>query len=513
MATEIEIKLTAGDAMLGHLRDHPALTGAETRSTLVTTYFDTVGGRLGRRGATLRVREDGGSPQQTLKLASRNGGSVRRGEWNTPVSGLEPETHRLPKKARSRLEHLIDDAHIVVLGTMRVERTVRRIGYRSSTIELAFDSGTIEADTRREPVGELELELVDGSLADVLDLALELPLGPELRWSILSKGDRCYALAFDTPPAAVKAGPAASAKGTDATSGFQTIAWACLEHFLANYALVIETGDADAVHQSRVALRRLRAAFTLFGSLVADDVAPILRTEIKAVAACLGEVRDLDVLIERLENSDPTAAGGEPRDHSDELLAHLAVRRQAAIDRARAMLCGAPLQRLLVRCAHWIEAGPWLAAAADHRGDEPIARFARSVLKRRRRKLRRVNDDLGQLGDEERHELRIEVKKLRYAGDFFGPMLGARGKNKHGKAFLKAVSRLQEALGTLNDVAVAEAGRDALFDDVEPLAAARLAAQLALSIESAAPARDPLLRAAERNLAAVKTLPAWWKSR
>ena len=52
----------------------------------------------------------------------------------------------------------------------------------------------------------------------------------------------------------------------------------------------------------------------------------------------------------------------------------------------------------------------------------------------------------------ERHEVRIALKKLRYAAEFFDAQFPA----SRARAYLTAMKRLQNALGAANDVAVAE---------------------------------------------------------
>jgi CHAD domain-containing protein len=81
------------------------------------------------------------------------------------------------------------------------------------------------------------------------------------------------------------------------------------------------------------------------------------------------------------------------------------------------------------------------------------------VLGRRAKRIIRRGAHLAELEPEPRHELRIAVKKLRYAAEFFAPAFEGRKAEKRRKAYLSALERLQEHLGDLNDVAV---GRERL---------------------------------------------------
>jgi inorganic triphosphatase YgiF len=506
-AVESEIKLIASPAMLETLRRHTQLAGMEQTSTLITTYFDTGCGQLRRGGATLRIRYDGKRHQQTLKLASLGGSSVRRQEWNVKVAGNFPEPSGFPVKARTALVRLLDDAPVSPFATTRIARTTRQLSFGSSVIEIAFDIGTIRAGGREEAVCELEMELIEGDLADIMALALNLPLGPELRWSVHSKAARCDALALDLQPAAAIAQPVRLSPVMDGTKGFQAIAWNCLEQLLSNYPLVIASGDAEGVHQSRVAIRRLRTACGLFGDEVDDDAAPVLRAGLKALAKGLSPARDLHVLLERV-----ASAARDGDFDTGELQAHLGARRDAAILIAQRLLADGPSQRLLFVLAYWIENGKWLAPKDTAEGRQPLALLAAHILSRRRGRLRRLRVSLAEMPDAARHRLRIDVKKLRYAAQFFVSLFPGKATAKHRQAFAKSLDRLQDCLGELNDMAVAAQGRGALFEDLEPIVAARLSAKLEDILDQQVKSRHKLLKVARRRLAWVIGTPAWWKA-
>lgn len=504
---ETELKLAATPAMLETLRAHPHLAGADQAATLVTTYFDTIGGKLRRVGAALRIRDGGKGREQTLKLITPYGATVRRNEWNVTTAGDIPDPAGFPVRARSALVRLLDGAPLEPVATTTIERTTRRLHFGSSAIEVAFDTGTIRAGERVDNVCELELELVEGHLADVIALVLCLPLGPELRWSVSSKAERCHALAFDLQVVAAHARPVKLLPSMNAARGFQAIAWNCLEQLLANYTLVIGSGDPEALHQTRVAIRRLRAAGKLFGKVTDDDAAPVLRAELKAVASALGPARDLQVLHGRVAAQ--ARAGGHD---FGELLGHLDVRQVAALRGAQALLGAEPFQRLLFDVAGWIEGGEWLVHKQETGGNQPLVPFAAHVMSRRRRKLRQVDDRLADLSDATRHRLRVDGKILRYAAEFFASLYRDRGTARQRLAFGKAAERLQDSLGELNDMAVATGARDALFTDLEPIAAARQAAQLEGLLDAQAKSQAKLVKTAERALAKLTEAAAWWKA-
>jgi CHAD domain-containing protein len=108
---------------------------------------------------------------------------------------------------------------------------------------------------------------------------------------------------------------------------------------------------------------------------------------------------------------------------------------------------------LVLSIGAWIEAGEWLAADGRGHGDEPVADYATRRLRKLDRRLFKAADDkLAALPPEELHQMRIMGKQLRYAGEFFISLY----PRKAAKAFLDRMSELQDCLGALNDMAVAE---------------------------------------------------------
>jgi CHAD domain-containing protein len=114
----------------------------------------------------------------------------------------------------------------------------------------------------------------------------------------------------------------------------------------------------------------------------------------------------------------------------------------------------------------WIEASGWRDQLTK-RGvdwlDRPVVEFATHVLGKRQRKALERGQDFAQLSAEQRHRLRIALKKLRYATEFFEALY----PKKHTKPYLAALKDLQDGLGHLNDVAVAQRLIDSLVVERE----------------------------------------------
>jgi CHAD domain-containing protein len=98
--------------------------------------------------------------------------------------------------------------------------------------------------------------------------------------------------------------------------------------------------------------------------------------------------------------------------------------------------------------------GDWLRSGAAQR---PLGDFAEEALERLWRKFSKRGRHLAALGDEERHELRIVAKKLRYATEFLAALYDEPKKRRARHAsFVKALEDVQEKLGTLNDLVIAD---------------------------------------------------------
>ncbi|MCW3846006.1 CHAD domain-containing protein [Sphingomonas sp. LB-2] len=417
-----------------------ALSRAGSAHQLVSTYFDTPARDIGRAGYTLRVRRDGGRRIQTVKAVTADAGLFQRGEWEHPVRGDVP-----------RLDHhsgpLAEVLDAAVLGRIApvfvtdVRRTLFRFDDAGSAFDVAVDDGEVRTAGGAERLCEVELELRCGTPRVLFDLARSLNEQVPLRLGVRSKAERGFALADDERPDAFKAEPIQLDPESDAADAFGAIARACIRQFRLNETRLLETGAAEALHQARVGLRRLRSAFTIHASLLSHDPrTDLLRAELRWLAAELGEVRNIDVLIPRVGQE----AGAMLRMERDRLFEHV-----------RAELAGARTRLLMIDLTEWLTAGAWRTEPAHPaRLHREVGAFARNVLEKRCGRLRRRGEGLSKMDREHWHRVRIEAKKLRYASEFFVSLYtGDRDRRRH-KHFLQALEALQDQLGELNDLVV-----------------------------------------------------------
>jgi inorganic triphosphatase YgiF len=441
MSMEIELKLDVAR------HDHAALAesvllGATpaARSRLISTYYDTPTHDLRAAGCTLRVRHNGDKRIQTIKTGSGGAGLFVRPEWEQEIEGDVP----IVDVAARHLNGIVDHATLMRLAPVSktvVDRTIYIVERDGATIEMAIDEGQIHAAHLREPICEVELELLGGPPAALFGLARVLDAVAPVRLGVLSKSERGYRLA-EAAAAPAHALPAQTAEpvlldpAANTVAAFVTIVQGCIRQFRLNEAPLLADHNAEALHQARVALRRMRSAFALFKPMLADDPqAWVMNREVKRLAALLGAVRDLDVLIPQL---DPPGA-------------RLPAARAEAFARVAAELASPRPRHLLLDIAEWLLLGAWRAGQEER----PAHAFARKVLDRRHRRLHRHGADIAEIGDRRRHRVRLEAKTLRYATDFFAPLFPGKRSAGRYPGYLRKIERVQDRLGTLNDLTVA----------------------------------------------------------
>src|SRR6185312_8479667 len=297
---EIELKFEVDAAAAGKLEQvllvRPGAKAAPKAKALTSAYYDTPDCALMKAGFGLRVREVEGRRIQTLK-AEQAGLSVR-GEWETELDGAGLDLDALKHTPAAALVKALNGDLRPVFAT-RVERVAYPVRQGRSKIEAALDRGRVEAGDHRLDVCELELELKGGPHQGVYALAKRLAEAAPLRLSFVSKAERGYRLlSGQTAGEAIKEARVKLAPRMTTRHAFQAIASAALRQWAGNAAVLGAVRRPEALHQMRVALRRLRTAMKLFEPVAADEAYGRLTAELKWLAGELDLGRDTDVLIE-----------------------------------------------------------------------------------------------------------------------------------------------------------------------------------------------------------------------
>lgn len=453
MSQEIELKLTLPRKALPALRRHPVIVAAVklgVTATLDNTYFDTEALDLRTHRVALRTRKAGRKLLQTVKCAAEStAGLSHRPEWERPFDGHFEFSAIDAPKVRKLLDKHAGALHPVFTTRFRRETRLHAPG---SGVQILFmiDNGEVIAGDRREPICELELELVEGSPQDLLELArqlaAELPLFPE----DLSKAQRGFRLHLGETPAPRRAEPSAIIPTQSPVEAFRSLAFSCLRQWQANVEGACVGADPEFVHQLRVALRRLRSLFDLFAPALPADFVTDWDARLDALAGTFAPLRDLDVLCDELFApvlAAPYSLHGSEAVALARLGDALSAARRDARDALRARLDAATQGR------HLLDLTAALSTLPDHLPDVigTLPDFARDQLERLHRKARRRHRAANQDLPETLHALRIAIKRLRYAVEFFAPLM----PRKRTATYLAELVAMQGALGYINDVDVA----------------------------------------------------------
>jgi triphosphatase len=462
--TETELKLQLAAAHVERLRHSAVLSKSVcTEVDIDNVYFDTKDRLLQRHRMALRVRQIGRRWVQTLKTSSENGGAVsRRGEWETPARVVRGQGRLdLARLSESPLQDLLAKqkrrAELEPVFRTRVRRAQWIVKRGDASIEVALDVGEISAEVEhrslREPICELELELKQtqgqGGAAALIDLALELldvggKAPPALTPVARSKAERGYQLVAQRPAPAVKASAKAFVENVTHRSTTASALRAVVAHGLAvltaNIEFLLRYDDPEYVHQSRVALRRVRSAIRLFDR-EQRDVPRSLSDELRWFARALGEARDWDVITDETLPSLSDAIGV---DAVKLLVARADARRRQARMNIRKAARSARYAALALNGERWCMTPIPPGAAL-------IADAASPALKRASKKLFKCARFFAALSAPRRHRVRILAKRLRYALDLFAVALPKQRTAR----YIAALSVLQDVLGQLNDASVA----------------------------------------------------------
>lgn len=461
MVEEIELKLelTPDDASA---LEAAQLFGKESNvRQLSTTYFDTPGQDVKQAGFSLRIRRVGRTLVETVKANGNNAaGLFARPEWERKVKCETP----LLDESTPLAAILGDNANqLTAIFTVSVKRRTWNMTVAGAAIEIVLDRGKIVAGDRETPICEVELEHKGGPLPELFALARKVDAIVPARLGVLSKGQRGYRL-LAPAVAAAKADRIALDTDLDAAEAFQHIGQACLRHFRLNEQHLLKHHDPEVLHQARVALRRLRSAFSIHKAMCDDRDFARLGDELRWLQAELGRARDLDVLL-----------GRAPRGRIHDSIDQARNEAYAAVDKA---LASARTRTLMIDLAEWISSGDWLRLpATEEVRKQPARQFAANTLDRFRRKVKKGGRHIDTIDDEARHEVRIAAKKLRYSAEFFAALYDRKGQVARHKRFVAALNDLQDQLGALNDLVTAREILNRLGLKNDPASAALLASE------------------------------------
>jgi len=483
---EIELKLRVdpdGEASM-HQSDWWRGLGAGTRKRLHRIYFDTSDRRLRHLDISLHTRTDGRDTVQTVKMT--NGASVGAGhrEWETLVPDAVPDPRLVIDAALPQEFRKLTAPDLQPVFNVDITRDTRCLESNGTKIELSFDKGAVTSGKQRHNVREVELKLVSGELAQLFAEVRRLSQVAAGRLHARTLSDLGYGLVRTKLRHWSRAQPLRLTPSMTAGDALNTIARNCFEHLTANDDCARLNLHPEGVHQCRVALRRLRSLFKTYEARLHRERVDSIVAEVRWFGKVLGLARDLDVLQHDLLEVASSTLGGSGQ--LEPLTARLNENKTRAYSAVWEALSSSRYRHFLVDlCAFgW---GDYRDLCSSSLGpdalDQPLPQFAASALAGAHRKLLKRGRAFETLPQSERHRVRIALKKLRYAVDFFGGLFDQERQAR----FSKSLARLQEDLGRMNDVAVAETRLAQLIsgsvdDSPEPLARPEWQGKLAFAV-------------------------------
>jgi triphosphatase len=462
---ELELKLLIDEATAGDIwkrAEAVKLCQSRPRSRRIeTTYVDTPDQCLRNAGLTLRLRRDGRRSLQTVKSApSLHGGLSDVVEVETVLPKGQLDLAAIPDEGlRDKIVGLVKGAALKPVSTMVVRRAEGTVsGSNGTTAMLAVDVAEVVAGKHLGKFFELELEHIKGSPAGLFDIARQLLPEGGVTFSALSKAQRGDLLA-ETGKIVPKVEPRNAqvvglSKGMTAEQAAQQVLRECAVQIAENIHVVRRLPVPEGPHQLRIGLRRLRSALLIFRPLLDSPAVRQIGSEAQWLGQQVGRLRDLDVIINDIIQKEATA---HPEVSGFNMLSE-ALKKQAEEVRhqLRNLLAGGRVQSFLFDLMKFIETRGWINVQDVGQTSKlaiPIVDLAAIALEKRWNKASSCAKGIQTLSVEERHALRKELKKLRYAVEFLSPLYSA----KKVKPFLANLKNLQDIFGDLNDAAMIKA--------------------------------------------------------
>lgn len=443
MTSPQTIRLSLDPADIGALTQHSLLSAAPKRRRIHQTAFDTPEQKLAGLGLT--VEETRVLRKTTLTV--RQAGDAAH-EWSAPTTPGAFDFATLidsPELAEQLVQYA---PSLTPLFTIDISQRQWTVQIRSAQVDVILEDGTLTTDSdasqRTVRICELQLRLNSGQPAALYGVARLLSRQLRLHPVRDSLTDRGRSLRRDESPKPVKARRVKVDPKSTVINVFKHVAWHCLDQLQANEHGVFGPDSIEFIHQARVGLRRLRTALRLFNTELPAGFSDKWSLAWRDVGEQLGNARNWDVFCSDML----PAIAADLGDHPDVL--HLREfaqeKREEAHTQTQQWLHG---RRYSLTMITFCEA---LLTLPDRKADR-IDSFAEKALRRRHKRFCRGARVAHTLNGEERHEVRIDLKKLRYTLDFFESLY----PQKQLQPFLKGLAETQELLGHMNDLVTAEA--------------------------------------------------------
>jgi CHAD domain-containing protein len=448
---EREVKLEASSSFV-----LPRLDGigglrvlADEDVDLDADYYDTDDLRLTRAGMSLRYRSDDGWTAK-LPVAVRSA-FLDRAEHLIPGGPGEP-----PGDAKDLVRAWIRSAPLRVIGRLHTHRRRVRLGQRPGVTDVEVADDRVVASmpgTGRSQFREIEVEFGPHASKKARQAVVA-----RLRAAGARSGDKLPKIARAVGRRATAAPDVALPKPLRKHSKVRDVVQASIAsslHRLVTHDPAVRFGnDPEAVHQARVATRRLRSDLRTFRPVVDRSITEPLRDELKWLGSKLGAVRDADVLTQLLQ-SKLDVLGEADTAPARQLLQEVSRERSEAREELLQVMRSNRYTRLLDRLVAAARRPPVARKAGKRRAASVLPKLVRSPWQHLNQAVKELSRSPS---DTELHEVRKRAKQARYAAEAVSEIAGRPARD-----FAKAMARLQDVLGAHQDAVVARSWlRDAV---------------------------------------------------
>jgi CHAD domain-containing protein len=446
--------------------------GETTVAELHDCYQDTASAAFRMNGFAYRLRRQGNRYLATLKgLGTASGAMHRREEYEVELAAPLVPQYWPSSPARDLALGLVENKPLIPMFKLTQIRHSRPILQAQRAVaELCLNRVSLYRKGKIDSYLELEAELLpQGTEQDLEQIATELQDQWDLNPEDLSKFERALAtLGPDPSPAEM-----AVACFEDSAQPVEFLESPGIEPddpmseagrktFRFHYRRMVfnEPGtrlgeDIEALHDMRVATRRMRSAFRVFGRFFQPRAVAPFRKGLKRTGRALGRVRDLDVFRAKIHAYLATLPEAQ-QDSLDKLLATLEAQRQVDRERMLAYLDSPKYEQFKTRFGEFVETEGIGSLPTDLDDSEPrpyrVRHVAPMVIYERLAAMRAYDEwvTISNPPLERLHALRIACKRLRYTLEFFREVLGPDTKS-----LVQEIVTVQDHLGELQDAVVA----------------------------------------------------------
>jgi len=445
---EVEVKLAVEGPFAPRLEPERAgVAGIEELAPLDlrATYYDTPDLRLARSGLTLRHRTgEANGPAWTLKLPDARSKAARDSTSRDEIE-LEGPGNLVPDRAEDLVAAFVRTSALTPVARLRTRRRRWSLhdGDGGEVAEIVDDRVSVLQRGRVvERFREIEIEGKGLDREGVERIARLLTENGAAEAPQVPKLVRALGSMAAAPPEV--SAPGRLSPSDPAGAAVRAAIARGVERIMLNDPRV-RLGEVEPLHQMRVGARRLRSDLRTFRPLVDREWAERLREELRWLGSVLGDVRDMDVMIERLRE-----VAGDLGPDLELLFDALASRREAARETLMGALRSARYVELLDRLVEAVDS-PSLTAAANSRSGDVLPPLVRRSWKKLRKKAKKLD---ARSPDEDYHRVRVLTKRARYGAEAVAPALGKK-RGSQAKRFADRAADLQDELGELQDSVVA----------------------------------------------------------